>query len=218
MTVSFPLSLSEFWDQLPIAALTMDCAPQLESSGTAAGQQLVRELAPALWRGTVTLGKLTPDEAADAAGLIDLVRQPGASFLACDLTRPYPAYDPDGSVLDGATVLIQSIGASRRDLSLSGLPPYYQLRRGDLVGVSWGASPVRYGMHRVAVPSNADANGFTGMIEVAPALPAGVVMASPAVLARPFFKAMVTPNSVRPGARRSGLVEGASFDFIQTVR
>lgn len=218
MTLAFPLALAEFWDLLPISTLAMDCAPQLEASGTGAGQQLTRELAPALWRGTVTLGRVTPAEAADAMALVDLARQSGASFLACDLMRPYPSLDPDGAVLGPATVTVQSIGATRRDLRLTGLPPNYQLRRGDLVGVTWGAAPLRYGLHRIVVAASADATGLTGWCEVAPALPSALVPGAAATLARPPVKAMMVPGSVRAGTLRRGLVEGAAFDFIQTLR
>lgn len=218
MTLSFPLVLAAFWDLLPISALSMDCAPQLESSGTGAGQALTREIAPALWRGTVALGRLTPAEASEAMALIDLARQSGASFLMHDLTRPYPSLDPDGRVLGVSAVTVQAIGAERRELRLAGLPPNYPLRRGDLVGVSWGSSPVRYGLHRIVVAASADTAGLTGWNEVTPALPAALVAGAPASLARPPVKAIVAPGSVRPGTLRRGLVEGATFDFLQTVR
>jgi len=218
MSLSYPLSLGAFWDLLPISTVVMDCAPQLETSGTGAGQQLIREVAPALWRGSVTLGRITPTEAADVMALIDLVRQPGASFLACDLTQPCPALDPDGSVLGVATPAVQAMTASHRELKLTGLPANYQLRRGDMVGVTWGASPLRYGLHRIVVAADADAFGQTGWIEVAPALPAAVTVAAQATLARPAIKAIIVPGSARAGTLRRGLFEGVSFDFIQTMR
>lgn len=218
MTLAYPLTLAQFWDLLPISTVAMDCAPQLEMSGTGAGQQLTRELAPALWRGTVTLGNLTPAEAADALALLDLARQSGASFLATNLLRPYPAADPDAMILGPTAPTVQSIGATRRDMRITGLPARYVLTRGDLIGISWGASPVRYGIHRIVVGGIADPAGLTGWIEVAPALPAGLVSASAVALSRPAFKAMLVPGSVRAGTQRRGLVEGAAFDLIQTLR
>jgi hypothetical protein len=217
MTLSFPLSLANFWDQLLISTVAMDCAPQLESSGTGAGQRLTREVAPALWHGSVTLGNLTPAEAADQMALVDLARQSGATFLVCDRTRPYPSLDPDGAVVGIATVTVQAIGATRRDLRLTGLPPNYQIRRGDLVGVTWGASPLRYGLHRIVVAASADATGLTGWCEVAPALPSALAAGAAASLARPVFMAMMD-GPVRRGTLRRGIVEGISFDFIQTLR
>lgn len=218
MTLAYPLALTDFWDLLPISTIAMDCAPQLESSGTGAGQQLTRELAPALWRGSVTLGRLTPEEEADAMALVDLVRQSGASFFAYNLARSAPSLDPDGNVLGAATPTIQSISVDRRELTIAGLPANYQLRRGDLVGVTWGAAPARYGLHRIAVASSADATGLTGANEVVPALPAALVTGSGVTLIEPVVKAMMVPGSVRPGTLRRGLVEGIAFDFIQTLR
>lgn len=218
MTLSFPLPLSDYWDQLPVSTLSLDCPAQVETSGTGGGQILTREIAPRLWTGSVALGRLTPAEASDILPLIDLVRGPGASFMAHDLMRPYPLLDPDGSVLDAAAVTVGAIGASFRDLRLAGLPPNYPLRRGDMIGVNWGASPVRYGLHRIVVASSTDASGLTGWIEVAPAIAAGVAVGSAAVLARPAIKAVILPGSVQTGALRRGLVEGIGFSFIQTLR
>jgi hypothetical protein len=218
MSLAFPLPLADFWDQLPIASLSLAPVEQVESSGVASGQILTREVAPAQWRGAVTLGRLTSAEAADIVPLIDLAQRPGTSFLACDLTRPWPALDADGAVLGAAAVTVNSISANRRELKLSGLPAWYQLRRGDLVGVQWGASPVRYGLHRIAVAASADATGLTGWNEVTPALPAALVAGAVATLARPAIKAVVMPGSVQPGTRRGGMVEGIAFSFVQTLR
>lgn len=218
MTLVFPLPLPEFWDQLLIAALSFGPVVQAEASGVASGQILTREVAPALWRGTVTLGRLTPHEAADMLPLIELAQRPGASFMACDLTRDYPALDPTGNVLGAATVTVAAISANRREVTLDGLPPNYPLSRGDLIGISWGTGPVRYGLHRIVVPASADATGQTGWNEVTPAVPAGVVPGDAATLARPAVKAVIVPGSVQAGTRRSGTVEGVSFSFVQTMR
>lgn len=218
MSLAFPLALGDFWDQLPISACSLDCTPQLETSGTGGGQILTRERAPALWQGTVELGRLTPAEAADVLPLIDLVRQAGASFLVCDLTRPWPALDPDGSVLRAAAVTVAEIGSDRRSLRLAGLPPAYPLSRGDLLGTSWGTAPIRYGLHRVAVEGAADAVGVTGWVEVVPALATGVVVGTAVSLDRPPAKALVLPGSVQAGRRNRGLHEGIGFAFIQTMR
>lgn len=218
MSLAYPLALAEFWDQLPISAVSLDCAPQLETSGTGGGQILTRERAPALWQGTVELGRLTPAEAADVLPLIDIARQAGASFLVCDPTRPWPALDPDGSVLRAAAVTVAEIAPDRRSLRLAGLPPAYPLTRGDLVGVIWGAAPVRYGLHRVAVEGAADTGGTSGWIAVVPALASGVTVGAAVSLDRPAFKALVVPGSVEAGRRNRGLHEDIGFSFIQTMR
>lgn len=216
--LAYPLPLDAFWDALPVSSLSLDCAPQVETSGTGGGQQLVREVAPALWRGTVTLGRLTRAEALEVQPLIDLVRSPGASFLACDRLRDGPALDPDGAVLGAAAVAVLEVGASLRELRLTGLPPNYPLSRGDLIGVTWGGAPLRYGLHRIVDWPATDAGGQTGWVEVVPALSAGVSAGAPVTLWRPAVKAMVVPGSVRAGELRRGLVEGIAFGFIQTMR
>lgn len=218
MSVTYPLAQADFWQLLPISSLVLDCAPQIESSGLGSGQQISREVAPALWRGKVTLGRLTPAEAAETAALMDMVRRTGASFLASDLTRPFPAGDPDGEILGLAPVTIQTIGADRRTLRLTGLPPHYLFARGDMIGVTWGASPLRYGLHRIVVAASADASGLTGAIEVAPDLPAALTTGLAVSLRRPAFKAVIAAGSVQAGTLRNRIYDGAGFDLIQTMR
>lgn len=218
MTLTFPLALADFWDQLLISTISMAPEDQSETSGVASGQILTREVAPALWRGTVTLGRLTPSEAADIAPLIDLVRRPGSSFLACDLKRGYPQLDPVGAVLGAATIVVDTVAASGREIILAGLPPNYPLSRGDLIGVTWGSGPVRYGLHRIVVPSSADVTGRTGWNEVTPPYSPALQSGDVAVLGRPVIKALIVPGTVQPGTLRSGLVEGIGFSFTQTLR
>ena len=216
--LTFPLALSEFWDLLPISSIALDCEPQLEMSGTAAGQQLTRQIAPALWRGPVTLDKLTPNEAAEAMALVDFARQSGGSFMMYDLMRPYPVMDPKGDVLDAANVVVSAIAADRRSLRLAGLPPNYQIRRGDMLGSSWGAAPIRYGLHRIALASSADGTGVTDWNWVSPEIHSAVLVGSPVTLTRPAIKGMIVPKSVRKGSMSRGLVMGTSFEVIQTLR
>lgn len=219
MTLQFPLSLADFWDQLPMQSCSMHPVEFVETSGVASGQTLSRELAPTIWRGTVSLGSLTTDEMADVMPLIDLAQRTGASFLACDRYRSWPALDPTGNVLGAATVTIDAVSANRRELILEGLPPNYPLRRGDMIGVQWGANPVRYGLHRIVVPASADGTGRTGWNEVTPAYETALQPAAPASLARPPIKAIIDPGSVRRGGRAAnGLHDGIGFSFSQTVR
>lgn len=215
--LSFPLSLADFWDELLVSSMTFDPVEQLESSGVASGKLLTREVGPTLWRGSVTLAKLTPAEAADLAPLLNLARSNGASFLVCDLNRPYPALDPTGNVLGAATVTVSGINVSRRGITLTGLPPNYPLSRGDLIGVRYGSGPVRYDLHRIVVSSSADVTGETGWNEVTPPVASGLSVGDPAELARPTVEAKVVPGSVQSGSRRSGMVEGGGFSFVQTL-
>lgn len=219
MTLAFPLSLADFWDQLPMSSCRMDPVEFVETSGVANGQILSRELAPSIWRGTVTLGALTTDEMADIMPLIDLAQRTGASFLACDRYRAFPALDPTGNVLAASAVWVDAVSANRRELILAGLPFNYPLRRGDMIGVQWGANPVRYGLHRIVVPASANGAGRTGWNEVSPAYETALQPGAPASLARPPIKAIIDPGSVRRGGRAAnGLHDGIGFSFSQTVR
>lgn len=216
---TFPLSLADFLDQLPISSLSIDNPEQVEISGTGGGEILSAELAPQLWRGEITLGRMTRYEAAAAAALIDLVRGVGRSFMVTDTSLIGPSYDPDGEFIAGYSPVIDSLNADNARLKISGLPPSYVLSRGDRLSFAYGSSPVRYAMHRVvSLAVAADAAGLTDWIEVTSNLRTGVAIAAPLTLVRPSFKAKLVPKSSTVGRTRRTITEGASFKFIQTLR
>lgn len=217
MSLSFPLSQAEFIDVLPIGGFALEVPERVETSVTAAGERLDREIGPRLWQGSISLGRMTPDEAAEAAALIDLARGAGASFLVHDLNRPYPASDPAGQILGASAPTVSAIGPDRRTITVGGLPAAYLLSRGDLLGLSYGAAPLRRTLHRIVTGGIASGAGVVS-IEVVPHLPAPILTGAPAALARPAITARIVSGSTRPGTRSRFVAEGAAFSFAQTMR
>lgn len=94
--LSFPLSLAQFFDLLPIEAMTFGPADAVEVDETAGGEVLTASLGPPLWRGRLDLAALTHAEAQAIVPLLNLLRRPGGSFMIGDPRRLTPLADPGG--------------------------------------------------------------------------------------------------------------------------
>ncbi len=216
---TFPLSLADFLDLLPINSLSLDNPEQVEVSGTGGGEILTAELGPRLWQGEIKLGRMTRFEAASAGALIDLVRGPGRGFMVSDLVRLGPAYDPTGVFIAGFTPQIAALNGDNCRLKISGLPRRYVLSRGDKLAFAYSAAPTRYALHRIASLSvTADEAGLTDWIEVTPNIRTGAAVTDAISLVRPSCKAVLIPMSSTTGTAKRTITDGASFKFIQTLR
>lgn len=219
MPVTFPLSTADFLELLPVASITMHLPEIVEISRTGGGEVLTEDLGPRLWQGTVELGKLLTREAEEAQTMIDLLRGAGRSFFAFDTRSPGPRLDLTGAILGAATPQIRALGSDARVMQLKGLPPGYQLVRGDRLSFDYSSNPTRTALHRI-VDASVVANGAgeTGDFEVMPEIRAGAAVDATVRLVRPQCKVVLVPGSVEAGSRRSHLSEGMSFQFIQTLR
>jgi len=111
----------------------------------------------------------TAKEGTALADLIDaqmqelaVLRGAGASFMAYDVTRGAPLFDPTGAVLGAATPTIHELLAGARELRLAGLPGGYVISSGDYVGFACGLGPVRQALHRVVTGGVAGVGGTKG--------------------------------------------------------
>ncbi|NOX39758.1 MAG: hypothetical protein GXP05_04390 [Alphaproteobacteria bacterium] len=137
---TFPLALTDFLDLLPISKLVLDNPEQVEASGTGGGEIITAELAPQLWTGEIKLTRMNRNAALRAGALIDMVRGPSRGFMVCDMTRRGPAFDPDGSYIAAFSPVISALNADNLQIKISGLPAYYTLTRGDMLGWQYGTS------------------------------------------------------------------------------
>lgn len=219
MALSFPLPRADFWDVLPIAELSLVLPETAQVVRTRSGEVLPFELGEPLWEGEVKLGRMTRPEAGLPLTLIDVLRQPGRSFLMCDTTRPAPLSDPDGVILGAATPAIHSLPDDPRELRVAGLPVGYILSAGDLIGWSYGAAPTRHALHQIVSPLViADGSGITPVFEVVPHIRTGATVGAAVQLIRPVAKAIILPGQTEPGRHRRTLTDGAAFAFRQSLR
>lgn len=215
--LTFPLALDTFFASLMVSEITFDAPPQMELSQTGGGEQLGAEIGPQLWTGTVRLGILTRIDLSMPDVLLDLLRRPGASFLACDSRRPAPLADPVGATLGATVPTIATLPPDPREISLTGLPAAYVLSRGDYLG--WSYSGGRRALHRVVdVTVTASGGGVSPVFEITPPIRPGVTTGTAVTLVRAACKAKIKPGSVSKGTTRKTITEGVSFDFVQTLR
>jgi len=218
MAWAFPLTRPQFMDLLPIRSLTMDVPEAVEISETGGGELLQADLGTRLWSGEIVLGRLLPDEAGDALAMLAVARSSTGSVLIHDLSRPGPRLDPDGSILGAAAVTLADVNTNARNIQLAGLPVGYGLRRGDMLGFSYGSNPVRRALHRVASTATAAGDGTTNYFEVTPPIRPGWAAGTAVTLIRPECKAVILPGTFQPGRRAATLTDGVSFKFRQTLR
>ena len=221
MTLANPLPVSEFWDLLrPQEVLFQDFEP-VQIDRTASGQILKASAGDSLWQGTVTIYPDTDyTRAMRLEARLSVAARAGMSVLAYDHRRKYPADDPTGSKLGAATPTIWTVPDNRR-LRLQGLPENYVITDGDLIGLTYGSSPVRYSLHRVVVGGTATNTGApndfgTPIMEVTPFLPPEAAVDVAVSLIKPSIKVSVTDANFGGGV--AGRVLGPSFSFAQTMR
>lgn len=217
MAYSFPLTLAQFMDLLPIAEMTFDMPEAVEISETGAGEALAADLGARLWTGEIRLDAMSNDEEAVVSAMLDVLRRAGASFRCYDARRPRPRDDLAGTKLGGATPTLTAVSASTREIQISGLPAAYRIQRGDMIGWTYGSDPTRFALHRAASDVTASAGGVASLIEVSPNVRDGWTAGAAVTLYRPVCKAIVIPGSVQPGRRRSTITTGMSFRFRQTL-
>lgn len=218
MALTFPLSESEFMDKVRVSNFHW-WAPEAQSiSETAGGTILKASIGEALWQGSLTAAPTNDfSSAAALEALISVADRAGSTFLIHDRRKPYPAADPDGSILGAASPVIASLASNNREISLSDLPAGYVLTAGDLIGWEYGSSPTRYAVHRLVEGVTANANGETADFEVTPFIAAGVSTGAAVKLIRPPIKAVLKPDPSY-GRARPAVSEGVEFSFVQTFR
>lgn len=216
MTMTWPLPVSDFWDQLPLSSSTFHLPGDLSVTITEDGDVIPSRRGRRLWQGAVTLGRDYHAKNAEIEALVEALMEPGASFMIYDRRKPYPAADPDGTLLGGATPTLFSLDPNNRRVSIAGLPAGYTLTRGDRIGWTYGADPVRHALHRVVTTVTADGAGFTPDFEVRPFIRPGTQAGADVTLIRPLCRAKLIEEEI--GASNARLSSAGSFRWMQTLR
>lgn len=219
MPLTYPLALADFQEKLRISVSRLWINEPRQIDRTASGSILSASLGDAVWRGTfITPPTNDRSRAARIDALLSVLDRAGSSFLVYDPSKPYPAADPDGSILGVSTPAVSALDSGdARLLSLDGLPADYQLTAGDLIGWQYGSSPVRYALHRIVSDVQANGSGETALFEVTPFIQPGVTVSTAVTLIKPVMKAVLEPDPTY-GAQRPVVAEGPEFAFVQTLR
>jgi hypothetical protein len=135
-------------------------------------------------------------------------------FLLYEPRRMYPRLDPLGTVLGSATVTIQSIGANRDTVALTGLPADYPLSGADPFAIDYG-SPLRRYYGRFSEAVSANGSGVTALATIRPRLPVGISAGASVILKKPACRGIILPDSFDPGSSDQYTVRGMRFTFLQ---
>lgn len=216
MPLSWPLPAQEFFDDLPIAEISFTLGRASEFSETGGGEVIDHQLGARLWQGRIKLDKESHAYWAALEARLALLEEPGASLLLYDTRLPGPIAHPD--LAPGAldNVQIGTVEDNNREISLVGLPQGYQVSRGDVLGFTYGANPIRYAYHRVVTGAVADAGGVAGLIELTPFLRPGALSGLAVTLQSPVLKAKIQEAAY--GTSRAIISEGGMFTWTQTLR
>jgi hypothetical protein len=217
MSVTFPLGVADFFGQIFQAEAQFRLGGNLTLSETAGGEVLAAARGVRLWSGSVTLtpARAIPFEAMQAK--LDVLGQPGATFLVEHPYMRFPQADPQGAALDAATPSVWALNANAHIFSVGGLPAGYAITAGDHLSIAFGAGGSKRSYHRVLAGASV-VSGVAGSIYVNPALPSGVIVGDDVQLLRPALKARVVPGSwAAPTLTPGGIVQASSFDWVQTL-
>lgn len=172
-----------------------------EQSRTAGGVTLVKDFGSPLWQGAWQSKSLSPNELDAWRARLDALENGMKTFKGYPLSRCYPiAYPkgawPTGGSFNGRTATVYAVGAGNKSLRVDLLPAGFQLRVGDMLQVTHGASPTRYDLYRVQEAATAIAGGITPEFEVRPHLWPGVAVDNLVSIYRPFCLMAIVPGSI----------------------
>lgn len=206
MTLPDTLSRASFADLLKIEDVKFTQMFQQQRSGTGGGEILYAARAPSLWTAELTTVFMPH---AEAEGIMALINSRGGGLKTIELYNhrlPYPASDPDGSII-GATVPTINVITDRLHLSFSGFPAGYEIPLGTFFGATW-ESGNRYYLGQFVEPRTANGSGAVASAEVWPPLPVSIASGDPISVAKPCGKFRIVPGSAYPSrvdARNSSI-------------
>lgn len=215
MAINYPYTIGFFADKLKISSVEWTIQRNDELSGSGDGRVWQAELAPPLWVGTVGLSVDRIDTLKQVAALIRKLHGAQEALLMYDPLSKYPQADPTGSILGASVVAVNSIASDRSRLSLSGLPAGYKLTLADKLSITYGIDPVRYAFLEFSESITANGSGVTGLIEVFPHIPAGIVAGAAVTLIKPPCKCIIYPDSHSAGTTVQTITENAGFKVLQ---
>lgn len=216
MAISFPLSISQFWDDLKLMAGSTEIELRAfrKQSVDGAGNTLSSGRAVGKWGADLLVAPAHYIDSGKVEAMFKVLLGRDGTFLAYDKRRPGPAADPTGAILGAATVLISSKGSNNRSLALKGLPAGYSLTKGDRGSVSYAGGKVFY--FEFAESGNANGSGVTAELEVQPFLPAALAVNDIVTLIKPCGKFKIVAGSYRPATGDGALSGGIGFSVIST--
>ncbi|UXS00838.1 hypothetical protein [Agrobacterium tumefaciens] len=212
MAITYPLPLA-FLHEFPGWTTEFNLLWRQEQSRTVGGQTVVKDLGSPLWQLTAQSKNLKPNLLDYWRAQLTSLENGLKTFRAFPKSRCFPiAYPngdwPTGGAFDGVAQL-ETIAASRKAISLSGLPAGFVVSVGDCIQIG------EKDLHMIMEPMTADADGETQQFEVRPHLWPGVVAPRSATLVKPACIMALVPGSVSTTSDLSTGRGTVSFQAIE---
>lgn len=218
MALTYPLNVNQFFDDLNIRSGKFTLSESNQNNINGGGHILTASLGSRLWMGEATLVPAKHQELLVFEARIELLLEPGASFIAYDKRVTYPKSDPTGSILGASTPTLSVVNANNVDVTIAGLPAGYVLTQGDMFDFTYLSSPTRRALHRIVAGATATGGGLA-TVQVVPAIRAGFTIGAAVGFVKPNMKAKIIPGSYGYSEGGVGrLSSGASFQFMQTLK
>lgn len=220
MVMSYPHDQAAFEDRLVFPEVTFRLGAALEMNETGAGELITTDVGERLWRAAVTVAPRGIPAGREQQALVEDLLYAGRSVLLTPAPYTGPQEDLDGSVYTGGSGNAQISSATTNDISLTGMPSGYTLRRGDFLSWTYSSSPTRYALHRVSqVIGVANGSGAIDDLEVTPFVRSPGSLAGTAVeLFTPVAKMVLEPGGYSAPRARTAISEGLAFSARQTFR
>lgn len=181
-----------------------------ESSTTAGGQSILKDMGPMLWAAFYETAAMSRDDAIDVE--TDLMTLQGGInlFEGYDPRRALPKSD-DQSILAGVT--LNAIRSDRQAVRLTGLPAGFEVSKSDYLSINDG---LNLHLLRAATSAVASSTGLSGWFEVRGALRAGVEVGQLVNLRYPCARFMIEKDTISR-QRVSERNDAISFSAIQVI-
>lgn len=214
MALANPLPAADFADRFKVQDIRFVQSFNQQRSMTAGGNTGYADRAVSLWAAEITTEVMSNAEAEGIMALINSRAGGLKTVLLYNWRLPYPATDPNGSII-GPTVPEINVITDRLHVSFSGFPPGYQIPLGTYFGV------VKNGLYYLGQFAEArTANPITGAVasvEIWPPLPASIASGDDVIIRKPCGKFRIVPGSAYP-SKVSSLHSEIKFSAEQTYR
>jgi len=211
MAITFPIASTVFAETLRVRSVAWRLEEYVITSGIASGALVTSAIAAPKWAAEIALAASAGDDARKVRAMLRRIG-PHNAFYLHNPAAPFPRMDPGGTILGASTVTIGAI--SGRQITLTGLPASYALKWGDMLSVTYGASPERTALFEVDEDITANGSGVTGFFEVTPAPKAGMAAGNAVRLKKPVAKMRLVDFD--PGSDEPAVANGITFRALET--
>lgn len=212
MAISYPLSLSQFWELCHFQEYAWDLMRFEASHQRKDGKIIATRNGTPKWGGS---GALRPEahiqKSLKLSAQFGKLRGSIGTFLAYDMRRPYPLLDPLGTLLTGFSPVLYDISVDRDRIRLAGLPNGYTISTGDYISIPHDGTFVLVR----AMDDSVAISGTTPLFYVEDFIPLPVNDGGAVNLIKPVCVCRLQPGGPKGVANDAGTAAGHQLSWIQ---